>query len=549
MSSKSKSKSREKENEENQKDSSSEEHIEPSFKSKLHKMFLDFEEKPEITIEKILINLFNKYINPSNSNIEYSEILIEQNKIKLLCKKQEKSKIVYILLTKIRSLIQKYKEKLFELPNIIELREKIFQRYYKRSHSHNKIISKKYLNFFIERSSLNHSYPKIKKFNYFLLVKNLFCELKNIKNCLRKTAPIIEKIFEFPLSKFEQFSIWQCEKDDYLKILIHDDFIWNQIRKCNNAYLSDIISEITEDNNKTLSSMDDKINTFKQIEKSLKANLDEILSIEIGSSLDTRYPEDAKPIYSLREEFYESMITEDKDMRYSYEDADIDEYTNSEEQNTDDINSFKEITIVKTLQKRVIQTKSGPIRKSILASKTINDININMNKEDKFIDIPSLLKNNDITTHEGFEKLTSLNKNIEIKNINNINKKKKKDLKKKNLEKKENNKSKKSIKIDKNEIPNDIDDLVKYIVNDDKDKNETQNKKKKKNKKRKKKNKNEIKEDKKEEKEYDIKEKEQNDEIDEIKQYLVNNSINRFKIHKIKFKYRPKWLNKISKNS
>ena len=130
MSSKSKSKSREKENEENQKDSSSEEHIEPSFKSKLHKMFLDIEEKPEITIEKILINLFNKYINPSNANNEYSEMLIEQNKIELLCKKQEKSKIVYILLTKIRSLIQKYKEKLFELPNIIELREKIFQRLY-----------------------------------------------------------------------------------------------------------------------------------------------------------------------------------------------------------------------------------------------------------------------------------------------------------------------------------------------------------------------------------------------------------------------------------
>ena len=153
----SKSKSREKENEENQKDSSSEEHIEPSFKSKLHKMFLDIEEKPEITIEKILINLFNKYINPSNANNEYSEILIEQNKIELLCKKQEKSKIIYLLLTKIRSLIQKYKEKLFELPNIIELREKVFQRFYKRSHSQNKIISKKYLNFFIERSTLSHS--------------------------------------------------------------------------------------------------------------------------------------------------------------------------------------------------------------------------------------------------------------------------------------------------------------------------------------------------------------------------------------------------------
>ena len=102
-------------------------------------------------------------------------------------------------------------------------------------------------------------------------------------------------------------------------------------------------------------------------------------------------------------------------------------------------------------------------------------------------------------------------------------------------------------KIDKSEIPNDIDDLVKYILNDDK--TETQNKKKKRNKKRKKKNKNEIKEDKKDENEEDIKEKEQKDEIDKIKEDLLQNSINRFKIHKIKFKFRPKWLNKISKNS
>ena len=39
------------------------------------------------------------------------------------------------------------------------------------------------------------------------------------------------------------------------------------------------------------------------------------------------------------------------------------------------------------------------------------------------------------------------------------------------------------------------------------------------------------------------------DEIDDIKEYLLKNSINRFKIHKIKFKYRSKWLQKISKNS
>ena len=119
--------------EEKQKEASSDDNSDPPFKSKLHKMLLEFEEKPEIVIEKILINLFNNYINPRNVDIDNLEIQLQQKQIKSLCKHQDYSKIVYILLIKIRSLIKKYKEKLFELPNIIELREKIFHKIYKRS--------------------------------------------------------------------------------------------------------------------------------------------------------------------------------------------------------------------------------------------------------------------------------------------------------------------------------------------------------------------------------------------------------------------------------
>ena len=526
----SKNKSLEKED---KKDSSSEEHIDSNYKAKAYKMFLDIEEKPEIIIEKILISIFNKYITPIHVDIDLLDLQMHHNKIRLLCFQQEESKIVYILLTKIRSLIKKYKEKLFELPNIIELREKIFQKNYKRSYSQNKIISKKYLNFFLEKKNLNMSYPKIKKFNYYQVIKNLFCELKNIRNCLRKTAPIIEKIFEIPLSKYAKFSIWECEKEDYLKILIHDNFIRNQIRRTKNDFLCDIINEITEDDDKNLSSMTDRINYFKLIEEYKKINLDDILKIsEIGSSIDVRFPEDAKP---LKEEFYENIITDDKDMKYSFLDIDIDECTNSEEQNNEDINSIR---IYKALKKKILQTKPVGLNKSILSN------NININNESKFFNIPNLLKNNDMER----DKITSINKNMEIKSINKINKKKKKETKKKEILKNENNKSNNKIKIDKNDIPNDIDDLVKYIVNDDR--TETQNKKKKRNKKRKKKNKNEIKEEKKEEQEEeDIKEKTNIDDTDEIKKDFIINSINRFQIHKIKFKYKQKWLNKITKNS
>ena len=529
------------ENSQNQVESSPEEHNDSSYEAiNIPRMLLDIEEKPELTIEKILINIFNKFITPGNVEMDENDIQSYKSKIKLLGFQIEKSKIVYILLTKIRSLIKKYREKLFELPNIIELREKINKKYYKRSHSFCKIISKHYIKFALDRPSINHSFSKAKKmiFNYYLTVKNLFFELKNIKNCLRRTAPIIEKIFEEPLSKFPKFSIWECEKEDYLKILIHDNFIWDQIYKSRKSYLEELIGEITESDNMNLTEMTEKIEYFKLIEERKKINIDEMLKLsEIGSSLDTRFPEDA----TIRDDFYQSIIADDIDIKNSYEEADIDDFTPSEERDVDNINNLTKISLFNTFKKKIT------IRKNIITRKPINKINIR--EDNKYIDIPNLLKNNDLTNKDSLEKMITLNKNTDLKKIyekninNNTQKQKKKIGKNKNRLKKESIESKTSNK--KIDIPSDIDDLVKYIVNDDK--NEPTTKKKKKNKKKKKK-KNEIKEDKKEENEEEIKDPDKKDEIEEIKEDLLKNSINRFEIHKIKFKYRPKWLKKIETN-
>ena len=152
------------ENSQNQVESSPEEHNDSSYEAiNIPRMLLDIEEKPELTIEKILINIFNKFITPGNVEMDENDIQSYKSKIKLLGFQIEKSKIVYILLTKIRSLIKKYREKLFELPNIIELREKINKKYYKRSHSFCKIISKHYIKFALDRPSINHSFSKAKK--------------------------------------------------------------------------------------------------------------------------------------------------------------------------------------------------------------------------------------------------------------------------------------------------------------------------------------------------------------------------------------------------
>ena len=64
-------------------------------------------------------------------------------------------------------------------------------------------------------------------------------------------------------------------------------------------------------------------------------------------------------------------------MRYSYEEADIDDFPNSEDQNNDEINNLNKIALFKGLNKKItIQTKSREITQSILTRKNINKINI-----------------------------------------------------------------------------------------------------------------------------------------------------------------------------
>ena len=571
------------ENEINQKESSSDEQLDPLSASyyinQFQKILLEREEKPDIVIEKILINLFNKFISPDNYECDYYILDNSQKKVKVLCKKYEKYQIIIHLLTKIRSLIKKYREKIFELPNILELKERTFQKYYPRSYSQNKKISDNYIDFGMDRSMIrSRSYPKRKKiFDYYATVKNLFFELKNIKNCLEKTAPIIEQIFEIPLSQYENFSIYECEKEDYWKILINDSFIYNEILKNRNTKLNYLIEEITEDENMNLNEMTNKIEYFKKIQEFKKMKLNELLKIsKIGSSLDKRYPEDAKPLSEIQyliKDYYdnndnnESISTDINNINCfpSSEEIDIDEYSNIEEQKIENINTINYIedsSLFNKLKESIISDNNSKEIKKIIeinSGNHINNINtINIKEDNKYIDIPNLLKFNsdnknnkeNINNSINFEKARQ-DKIRLLKNKERLLKNKEKLLRKKNEIKKENkNENKKIIKdnkkIDKKEIPTDIDDLVKYIINDDK--SETQNKKKKKNRKKNKKNKNEAKIEKEEEK-INIEEKKRNendDETKEIKDDFIKNSINRFKIHKIKFKYESNWLEKIS---
>ena len=81
------------EKESKQIESSSEEHIDSSYDStNIPQIFLDIEEKPELIIEKILINIFNKYIAPVNLDMENSKIKKKKKKNSIIMQTTRKIK-------------------------------------------------------------------------------------------------------------------------------------------------------------------------------------------------------------------------------------------------------------------------------------------------------------------------------------------------------------------------------------------------------------------------------------------------------------------------
>ena len=573
-------------------------------------------ELPNETIERILILIYNQYLTTEKTKKDKIDIILYKSQINSLCIKYESYYIVLLLLKSIRKIINKFREIILEHPDLKRhIEESKTLDYPLRSNSQYNLMKdnstlENYINYFKSEnnySSLNKSYPKYNKYN--TKIKKIFSELFNIKKCLRKSAPIINKIFELPLSKFEKFSIDQCQKEEFLNILIRDKFIFNEINRNRNPKLNILLSPIIEGNYLNTKLMTEKLAIFNQIYLSKKKYENLLKIAEIGSSIDEKNPEDCE---ILGETIYNNNInnlnnfinSEDFNNNYFLSaegdldslDFDIIEDSNIKENNLGNINlihfeneasdvSAKKETeknleniendidinndIINKIKEGVIG-QSESIKQSIIKNNEINSINnINISENNKFLDMPNLfVKNNKNINKNNFGKIFNFNPKIQksrreytnvlneervrigkeqiiIKDTKNTNNKNKNENNNKFLN---NNKNQKN---DKKEIPSDIDDLVKYIVTDDK--KETQNKKKKKNKKRnKKKNKNEIdvNEEKQVKNDYikNEEEKEEDKEINEIKKDFKDNSINRFKIHKIKFKYGPEWLEKISKH-
>ena len=486
--------------------------------------FHDLFEKPEKVIEKILIKIYNHNINSDQTENEQLNIIDFKKRVKILCTKYENYEIILLLLSKIKSLIKRYKEKIFELPDVIRLRENLTKKLFLKKHTQKNLISLHNNEFKLQTKIQRcKSTPKKQKNektpNYFTTMEKVFCELKNIKNSLEKSSIFIETIFEIPLSEFDSFSIYDCEKEIYSKLLIHDEFIWNEIINNRKTRLNYLIKEIVENENSP-NTMTEKLNYFSSIDNCKKIYDNELKIAEIGSSKDERFPEIAIP-------FEEIKTDNEKKNDFNLIISNIEE-KNKENEKTfiQEVKSIEKIEILNNEEHTIVHNGKKKIEKNSLTKIYENKYSMPVS----FIDQKNELEK----TYLNFQALK-----------NKFKKESKKIKKRKEKFQQEFNEQENNNKVNKNEkkdIPSDIDDLVKYIANDDKKENIQSTKKKKKKNKKSKKKKDEIEEDE------EDKLLNEDDEINRIKEDLIKNSINRYKIHKIKFKPREEWLKEISNN-
>ena len=235
-------------------------------------------------IERILIEIYNKNISIISSG-NYNDINKNKNEIeeiekqikKFLKKKNLKTNLLVLkcLSNKIKELVGKYKEKVFEIEEIKAIYDtcKLKMQLLRNNHiirSNNSVGSN-------DATNLNSSYDSYGneeenfKNSFLLNVQNeitgkgisniLLRELINIKKTLKISSKEIEGIFKYPLSLLKnengkrlKFSIELMQLEEFCKTLLNDDFIYNLLGQMKNIFsqisipnVAQWIEEVLED--------------------------------------------------------------------------------------------------------------------------------------------------------------------------------------------------------------------------------------------------------------------------------------------------------------
>lgn len=219
---------------------------------------LTVEENFNTEIERILIDIYNSNISLISSKNEndrnkkkYDLEEVERQIKKFLVQENTKTNLLILkcLSTKIKELVEKYREKVFEIE---EIKNK-FQEYQIRQqlifnnqlHNNNSVGSNVATNSnssfdsYINDETLSlclHDEPNERGVTHVLLR-----ELINIKRTLKVSAKEIERIFKYPLSILKnengnkiKFSIEYMQNEEFCRILLKDEFISKLLSKIKN---------------------------------------------------------------------------------------------------------------------------------------------------------------------------------------------------------------------------------------------------------------------------------------------------------------------------
>ena len=228
-------------------------------------------------IERILIEIYNKNIsiissgNYSDINKNRSEIEdIEKQIKKFLKKKNFKTNLLVLkcLSNKIKELVGKYKEKVFEIEEIKKIYDtsKLKMQLLRNNqilHSNNSVGSNVATNSNSSYDSYMNDEETYFKKNILLNVENeitgkgisntLLRELINIKKTLKISSKEIESIFKYPLNLLKnengkkiKFSVELMQSEEFCKTLLNDEFIYTLLSQMKGIFTQISIPNITQ---------------------------------------------------------------------------------------------------------------------------------------------------------------------------------------------------------------------------------------------------------------------------------------------------------------
>jgi hypothetical protein len=256
-------------------------------------------------IEKILIEIYNKNISLISSignnyyevNKNYSDIEDIEKQIKKYLKRENLKTNLLVLKSlgnKIKELIGKYKEKIFEIEELkkyqVNIQRQLIlnEQFIRCNNSLESNVattnsnSNSYYdeeNFFIKNNLiLNPDNERNEKGISHILIR----ELINIKRTLKISSKEIEGIFKYPLSilkenngKKKKFSVELMQREEFCKIILNDEIIFNLLNQVKEIFYKNKYSEI----NKWLLELDENYEHKNEMSKFMEYINDKLLML------------------------------------------------------------------------------------------------------------------------------------------------------------------------------------------------------------------------------------------------------------------------------